>query len=302
MAGLSLTQRHTDIAELARQIAASRWTPRILTGMALVLLTYNLAQWTWRLFTPATAPPPVSVPVAPPPDNAAVLRDLLATNLFGAPAPGKGTFSPDSLPATSLNLVLTGVMVRGPGSYALIRIEGGEETPIAIGQEILAGATLHAVYPDRVILLRGGSFESLALKETTPALAPGSIVSAGPRAAGTLTDRHAGAVVKTQDNQYVVDRDSVQQQMQKPEFLSQALIVPNAGGGFLVREIQPGSFYEKLGVRVGDVIRSINGQPVNNIEDVMKLYQSLGGLDQATSVSLEISRAGRNEQLQYRFN
>ena len=304
MAGIALAHRQTDLVELARQIASSRWTPMALTGLALVLVSYNLAQWTWRLLTPPTsAPPPVSAPAAPTSDNAAALRDLLATNVFGTVAPGKGSFSPDSLPATSLNLVLTGVMVRGQGSYALIRIDGGDETPVTIGQEIQAGARLHAVYPDRAVLVRGGSYESLLLKDLTPNLAPGSIVSGSARTPhSTRTNRQAAAVVRGQGNQFVVDRQSVQEQMQQPEFLSQALIVPNAGGGFLVREIQPGSFYEKLGVRVGDVIRGINGQTVNNIEDVMKLYQSLGGLDQASSISLEISRAGRSEQLQYQLH
>jgi len=188
-------------------------------------------------------------------------------------------------------------MVQGKGGYALIRIDGGDELPVTLGEEITAGARLYALYPDRAILSRGGHFESLPLKEQGTTLAPGSIQSNPAHGART-----GNPVVSAAGNEYTIDRAAIQQQMQRPEFLSQALIVPNPDGGFLVREVQPGSIYEKLGVRIGDVVRSINGQPVNNIDDVMKLYQGMGGLERAGSVSLEITRAGHNEQLHYNFN
>jgi S1-C subfamily serine protease len=135
------------------------------------------------------------------------------------------------------------------------------------------------------------------LKETATALPSGAIVASGARNRPGYAD-----VVRGSGNQFAVNRESMKQQMQRPEFLSQALVVPNAGGGFLVREVQPGSLYEKLGVRVGDVIRSVNGSPVNNMDDVMRLYQQLGGLEQAGSVSLEVTRAGRPENLHYQLD
>jgi len=295
MASLLLSAQKTDFGQLAGQIAASRWTPIAVNLIALALLSYSLSQWTWRLVTPrATPAPPVAV--APAQDNAATLRELLAANLFGAVAPGQGGVSPETLPLTSLNLVLTGVMVRGADSFALIKINGGDEEPIRVGQEITAGARLHAVYPDRIVLSRSGSYESLVLKESGPSLAPGSVVSGAP---STVDLNRA---IRRQGNQFTVDRESMLQQMQRPEFLSQAMVVPNPGGGFLVREVQAGGMYDKLGVRVGDVIRSVNGQPVNTMDDVMKIYQQLGGLNNASSVSIEVMRSGRSENLNYQLN
>jgi len=52
-------------------------------------------------------------------------------------------------------------------------------------------------------------------------------------------------------------------------------------------------------VRTGDVIRSVNGQPINNMDEVMKLYQQLGGIDKVGSVAIEVTRGGRTESLQY---
>ena len=67
-------------------------------------------------------------------------------------------------------------MVGGTYNFALISINGGNETAFGLGDEILAGATLHAVFPDRAILRRGGALESLELKDIA-ALAEGSIIT-----------------------------------------------------------------------------------------------------------------------------
>jgi len=280
--------------QFIERVGASRWTPVAVSVIAALLLAYSLAQWSWRLMEPAPALN-AQTPAAPVADNAAQLRQLLSANLFGQADITSGrNLSPDSIPLTSLNLVLTGVMVGGTNNFAFISINGSNETAFGIGDEILSGASLHAVYPDRAVLRRGGALESLVLKETVT-LAEGSIVTSPQY----RSDTPPLSSIRSSGNSYTVARNTLTQQMQKPEFLSQALMVPNAGGGFLVREIQPGSVYEKLGVRTGDVIRSVNGQPINNMEEVMKLYQQLGGVNQAGNVEIEVTRGGRTESLQY---
>lgn len=235
-------------------------------------------------------------PSAPIADGAAELRQLLSANLFGQADVAGQALSPASVPLTSLNLVLTGVMVGGSNNFAFISVNGSNETAYGIGDEILAGAALHSVYPDRAMLRRGGALESLMLKDG-PILAEGSVVTSPQYRNNTPL-----AGVRGSGNNFTVDRGTLTQQLQKPEFLTQALMVPNAGGGFLVREIQPGSVYEKLGVRAGDVIRSVNGQAINNMDEVMKVYQQLGGASQAGTVSIEVTRGGRTENLQYNID
>lgn len=290
---VSMTQMMPATEQLIERIGASRRTAIGVNLIALLLLTYSLAQWGWRLMEPAAErfdqrPAPVA-------DNNAELHQLIGANLFGQVdlTAGQNNLSPATIPLTSLNLVLTGVMVSGAGGFAIVSVNGGEATAFGIGDELLAGATLHAVYSDRALLRRAGALESMLLKESV-ALAEGSIVTSPQlRSSAPL------AGIRGTGNNFTVERNTLTQQMQRPEFLTQALMVPNAGGGFLVREIQPGSVYEKLGVRAGDVIRSVNGQPINNMEEVMKLYQQLGGINQASSVSIEVMRGGRSESLQY---
>ena len=288
-----MTQMMPATEHLIEKIGASRWTPIGVNLVALLLLSYSLAQWSWRLMEPAATPGDQRLAAAV--DNSADLRLLTSANLFGQVdlTAGQNNLSPATIPLTSLNLVLTGVMMHGAGGFAIISANSGEATSFSVGDEILAGATLHAVYPDRALLRRAGLLESMLLKDTV-ALPEGAIITSPQhRGDGSL------AGIRGTGNNFTVQRNTLTQQMQRPEFLSQALMVPNAGGGFLVREIQPGSVYEKLGVRTGDVIRSVNGQPINNMEEVMKLYQQLGGVNQVGSVSIEVMRGGRSESLQY---
>lgn len=250
---------------------------------ALALVSYSLSQWTWRLAKPVENVRPAAAAAGTAEYDIKVLQ---AANLFGLvtglPSAGPtGTYG--QIPRSSLNLVLSGVVVLGAYSFGLISADGGPEAPYGIGQSILAGVILEAVQPERIIILRGGAREAVYLKDLTESLPAGSISRGDP-------------VRPTGQTSATVDRGLMQQQLQKPEFLSQALIVPNPGGGFQVREIQPGSLYEKLGLRVGDVIRSVNGQPVNNMDEVMKMYQQFGNSSQ---INVDVTRAGRNETLHY---
>ena len=302
---LSGTQRASsgaaspNLLEYVEHALSRRWVPIVINLAALALLSYGLARGTWRLLTPPVA----DAPTAAINENAAEfsVQTLLAANLFGQANVATKESDPRDAPLSSLNLVLTGVMITPAGNFALISADGNPELPFATGQEILGGVSLYAVYPDRALIRRGGATESLMLKDTGGALPSGSIVTPGPavpesRAARRRRAREQQGIQQQGPNNFTVDRDQLSEQMQTPEFLTQALMVPNAGGGFLVREINPGSVYEKLGLRVGDVINSVNGQSVNTVDDVMRLYQQFGA---AGSIQLNVRRAGRNETLVY---
>src|SRR6266850_1029934 len=147
----------------------------------------------------------------------------------------------------------------------------------------LTGVAVRASGGCALVIVRNGAREAVFMKDAegtaagVPAPPPPIVQSTGP-------DRQ------------LVDRRQLQQQMGRPEFLNQALIVPNPDGGFLVRQVQAGSLYEKLGLRPGDVIRNVNGQPLTSMDDVMRLYQQFGT---AQRVLVDVQRQGRNETLYY---
>ncbi len=284
-----------DIAEVFANPRVRQWLPGILNGGMLLLLTASLAQWTW-LLVKSPLPPLVVAPPAPAPaQNTFSLQPLLAAHIFGQVSQeltGRGL---DNLPISSLNLVLTGVIASASGGYALISVNGQPQEPFAVGQTVTGGAELQAVYPDRVVIRRNGILESLLLEgaEKTPAgeWTPPAAASRPPVAVGNI-------VQETGANRYTVERDQLAAQMRTPDFLKQATVMPSGSGGFLMKQIQPGSLYEKLGLRDGDVIKTVNGQPLNSAEDAIRLYQQMQGVG---AVQMEIMRGGKPELLYYQF-
>ena len=271
----------------------NRRLPTVLNVAALLLLTSSLAQWTWQVVPAPAVPGPERIASSAPVESDTYdLRALLDTNLFGeAPRFAEPTPTPvTAIPTSTLDLTLTGVVAAEAESLALIRVNNEPETPFAIGDQIAHGVTLRAVYPDRAIIQRRELTEALLLEDASAALGNAAAVPA-PSTAATIDS--------TGSNSFRVNREFVADQLRNPDIFRQALIVPNAGGGFLVRQIQPGSLYEKLGLKVGDVIRKVNGNDINSVDEVLRLYQELGGVDAVADVELEVLRGGRPEQLRY---
>lgn len=283
-----------NIIEIVTNPRVRQWFPGVLNSGVLLLLTASLAQWTWLLIK-APLPPLILAPPPPAPTSTFSLQPLLSAHLFGQVSQDLAGRRLDNLPISSLNLVLTGVIASGAGGYALISVNGQPQEPFAAGQTITGDAVLQAVYSDRVVIGRNGTLESLLLEGADNSQPPQSMAMPFVNGAvNTITD----VVQETGANHYTVARDQLAAQMRTPEFLKQATLAPSSGGGFLVRQIQPSSLYEKLGLRVGDVIKSVNGQPINTAEDALKFYQLLPSVN---SVQFEIARGGKSEVLYYQF-
>ncbi len=303
-----LSQVSERLEHLFGQLLAKPWFPHLVNLCALLLLSASLAHWTWVLFAPKTTSAPVAASARTTAAPSVNLQTIIAAHIFGAAPIAAGNV--EDIPLSSLNLVLTGLIAAGDHSVALIRVEGQPEAPFTIGDAIVNGAVLKAVYTDRAIIMRNGVAESLLLegaaqplpgtpaRETRTAPARSQTNDGAPRAAAPQAPAVGPNDIRQQGpNNYLVSRQALTEQMRTPQqLLSQSLMVPQAGGGFAVREIQPGSVYEKLGLHVGDVVRSANGQPLNSVEDVMKIYQQSNN---NSYINLEVLRNGRVENLQY---
>jgi general secretion pathway protein C len=87
-----------------------------------------------------------------------------------------------------------------------------------------------------------------------------------------------------------------------PELLQQARAVPRMGPGgtiecFSLADIAPGSIYERLGLKRGDCIKSVNGEQINSPAKAMELYNALRS--NANTINLGIERSGRDDNYQY---
>jgi general secretion pathway protein C len=66
----------------------------------------------------------------------------------------------------------------------------------------------------------------------------------------------------------------------------------------MLSQVRPNSFFSKMGLRNGDIIQGVDGEPITSPDDIMDLYEEL---KEGSSVSLQIGRRGRNKTLTYQF-
>src|ERR1700704_904795 len=274
VSSLSVAQRLARSAGRIQAVLSHRAIPALATFAALLLLSWTLAQGTWRVLQPN------SPAVARAGDaDLTDLRALGSVQFFGRAAP-RAPAAETSVAPSNLNMTLTGVAARATGGCALVIVQGQPEAAFCSGEEISPGVRLDTVERDRIVIVRNGVGEAVFMKDAEGAAA----VPPAPTVQSVATNRQ------------LATRRQLQQHLGRPEFLNQALIVPNPDGGFLVRQVQAGSLYEKLGLRPGDVIRNVNGQPLTNMDDVMRLYQQFGT---AQRVLVDVQRQGKNETLYY---
>ena len=73
---------------------------------------------------------------------------------------------------------------------------------------------------------------------------------------------------------------------------------PNTGeiNGFRILDMQQGSIYEELGLQRMDVIKGVNGEPVDSIQKAMEMYNTLKN---GNNVKMQIERGGKVETFNY---
>jgi general secretion pathway protein C len=135
---------------------------------------------------------------------------------------------------------------------------------------------------DGMVVRQGDQQELLELAASQTEQPPTAPVSAKLAAAPT-----PGKPVRT-----VLDRREVEQAMgDLPKLLSQARAVPylvnGAMNGFRLDFIEPSSFYEKIGLKYGDVLQQVNGVDIRDPGTMLSLFQQLRN---ERSVKLDVLR------------
>jgi general secretion pathway protein C len=123
---------------------------------------------------------------------------------------------------------------------------------------------------DGMVVRQGDQQEFLELAALQIEKPPSSQVAAGAAVAPV-----PGSPVRT-----ILDRRDVEQAMgDLPKLLSQARAVPymvnGAMNGFRLDFVAPSSFYEKIGLKYGDVLQQVNGVDIRDPGTMLTLFQQL---------------------------
>ncbi len=203
---------------------------------------------------------------------------------------------PSQLP---LNLIGTLVHSNPDKSIAAIDVRGKNQViSYSPGKEIQGMASIIRVERQKVIFrnLNSNRLEYIEMKKE------GTKVSFG--AGSTAPVASSGKEVqKVGDNNFAIKRaDLLKYTNDLSSILMQARAVPNREpgtgniNGFRILDMQPGSIYEQLGLQRMDVIKSVDGTPVDSPAKAMELYNTLKN---SPKVSLQIERNGKTETMTY---
>lgn len=284
-------------------LAPVNWFSRRWIGLTsfalLVLLCWLLANWTWIFWPRPTHASPASPNPATQMSPPASVAEIVARHLFGEPNADVAAAAPVVV-ASPLNAKLKGVFAGVPPfpAFAILNFDGKDQ-PVKIDTEILPGAKLESVFPRYVLVRRNGAIEKLEFEEDARAGTPG-MAMAVPQIAPRLPAPQSQFRLNVQSvnqNTTALSRGELQSALQDPRQLTNiGRVQDHPGGGVSVQEAPPGSLLQKLGMLEGDVIRSLNGVPVNSQADLMRLYQHFGQVGQ---VKVDGLRADTPLQLNY---
>lgn len=207
----------------------------------------------------------------------------------------------EQIPVPSqLPLTLIGTLVHSnpDKSIAAIEVKGKNQViSYSPKKEIEGIAEILRVERQKVIIrnLNSNRLEYIEMKKD------GNKVAFG---AGTRpTSGGSGEVQKMGDNNFVIKRADLSKYTNDlSSILMQARAVPNrdpgtgAINGFRLLDMQPGSIFEQLGMQRMDVIKSVDGTPVDSPAKAMELYNTLKN---APKLSLQIERNGKTETMTY---
>ena len=249
-----------------------------------------------RLFLLLVAPVPVAdtpPPVVPETASAASTA-VIARSPFGrveeivaAPADEPLVLAVEE---TTLDLSLHGVIADGDTSTATIRTPDGKQRVFGIGDEIVNGVTLEAVYANQVTLLRGGVREALKLPKDAPDPVTAPARRAAPRQNAPIAQPSAE-----------IDETSPATATGQTSLLDVVRASPsrNSLGALSVTlSAAPGAdaAFAALGLQDGDRLLAVENQSVT--EGFQQMSAVLKSLEGKSSTTITIERDGKPMDLE----
>ncbi len=266
--------------------------------LLILLLAYSLAQLSWRLL-PSVEPAALQ-PVAAKLDktvmhgvNNSRVQQLPDWHLFGEMTTQVVAPPPVDLPETNLKLTLRG-LIASPDqdeARAIVADPSGEEDFYGVGDKLPGNVELKEIHADRIVIQRGGRYETLKLPKESLELAS---QPASQRRNTRATSRQQPASLR----QF---RDTL---LNDPQKIADLVNIQPASenGRFVGYKLQPGrdpGLMARYGLLPGDVVTSINGV---ELDSPAKGFGLMKNLSSADTLDLVVDRNGVKQRFTLPLN
>jgi general secretion pathway protein C len=287
----SVNARFNRIASAALGARSDGWQkllPLAVSALLVVLLAWQLVQLAWTLLGAGPGQvAAVTAPVATAPRPTVDVNSIVSAHLFGeASGPAAGSVDPNAVAATQMPLVLVGTIAHSDPEkgYAIIGENAAAAKVYAVGKTITGGTKLHAVYPDRAIIDRGGTLEALMLPKKFSGEGMNAAAPALPP--GAAPDPMLGERLR----QLAASNPSAITDILRP----QPVFANGQQRGYRVYPGRNRQQFNKLGLLPGDMVTAINGTPLDDPARGMEVLQTMNS---AANVTVTVERNGEPVQV-----
>jgi type II secretory pathway component PulC len=226
-------------------------------------------------------------------------RNLFDVNVIASWRPARA--GEGGLVSSDLRVKLLGTIVADPDIYSSALIVDETAPDYARGYSL--GDMLHdreiaAIEPRRVKLRAPDGAEEWLVVDAE------GLTAAAPEPTGS-EEPTAEGITQVGENKFQISRDVFDKNINDLESISRmgrALLHRGPDGefdGYRLSSIRRGSLAEQIGIKNGDVIHSVNGEPLTSVQAAMNAYNTMKGQSQ---FCLEVSRRGSPTELCYDVN
>lgn len=284
--------------------------PIVVTVLLILLISWRAAEITWNLIPAPDIPyhvQPSSAEQSSTSTAAEVdtnqLTNLAKLHLFGvAGATTKPRKVDSKAPETRLNLTLHGVFVaEKPEDGAAIIGTGSTQKYHKVGGAVMSGVTLQAVFTDRIVLLRNGTSEVLRFPKIKNSGAPSKSSNAGNSRRTVDAKANFGPAAGSRVQNLSQYRNMLREEPLKVFEYVRFVPVKSRDGmkGYRILPQKNRELYNQLGVRPSDLVTAVNGIPLTDDKEAMKLMDQL---KDAQSLQVDIIRNGQSRSLNFDLN
>ena len=256
--------------------------------------------------TPASVQPAETMQKPHTAYQAIALRDLFQTTKDKPPPKAKIDLA--TLKPTELKLKLWGTITGEDGlTRAVIEDQTSHEQAFFRAGEEIASAKIKMILREKVVLSVKGEDQILEIEKPMESNRQRIVTSVAP----TMSNIRPVTGTLPTTSQESAPR-SIRMKLSRlgsipddPEDWNNDTIVSpfvdesgQGQSGLMINRLTPSSPLRRLGIRNGDVILSINDQPVDELGDI---YENLLAVSEGEVLSLNVKRRGRERQFDFQF-
>lgn len=187
----------------------------------------------------------------------------------------------------------------------VITVSKKNKTSVLVRGDKIDGYVLDAATAQEAIFLRDGKSYQIRLVESAGDFKGKSSVRYIPDKPTKPTNKSApkGEIVEA-DGLTILDRSILDHYSKNMDDIWKNIGIKEVKEGdkikgFKVNFVKRGSDFSKLGLRRGDVIKSINGQELNSYNSAFEIYKNIDTMD---GLTLTIMRGKEKMELEYEIN